>query len=139
DRLNVTSTVVYQSSGANTVMGTRCNEFKLVSLLSLFYHEVQQREDAVIIYCIMACCNSSRNIRILRDLYPKATKGIGHFSKVWVFQLGTRDSAGIITFLVGADGAIFLIVHNDDKRFGTVLGGGGNFLTVHEEFAVAGN
>src|SRR5690625_2177304 len=90
-------------------MGTRCNEFKLVSLLSLFYHEVQQREDAVIIYCIMACCNSSRNIRILRDLYPKATKGIGHFSKVWVFQLGTRDSAGIITFLVGADGAIFLI------------------------------
>src|SRR5699024_11978159 len=52
---------------------------------------------------------------------------------------GTRDSAGIVALLVGADGAILLVVHNDDERFGTVLSGSSNFLTVHKELAVAGN
>src|SRR5699024_4860789 len=98
-----------------------------------------QREDAVIINCVMAGCNSGWNILILSDLYPKATKGVGHLRKVWVFQLGTRDSAGIVALLVGADGAILLVVHNDDERFGTVLSGSSNFLTVHKELAVAGN
>src|SRR5699024_7987140 len=84
-------------------------------------------------------CNSGWNILILSDLDAKTTKGVGHLRKVWVFQLGTRDSAGIVALLVGADGAILLVVHNDDERFGTVLSGRSNCLTVHKELAVAGN
>src|SRR5699024_1549539 len=104
---------------------------KLVGLLALVYLCVKLREDGVIINCVMAGCNSGWNILILSDLYPRATKGVGHLRKVWVFQLGTRDSAGIVALLVGADGAILLVVHNDDERFGTVLSGSSNFLTVH--------
>src|SRR5699024_4422718 len=87
----------------------------------------------------MAGCNSGWNILILSDLDAKTTKGVGHLRKVWVFQLGTRDSAGIVALLVGADGAILLVFHQDDERFDTLLSASNNLLTVHKELAVASN
>src|SRR5690625_8018714 len=85
----------------------------------------------------MAGCNSGWNILILSDLYPKTTKGVGHLRKVWVFQLGTRDSAGRVALLVGADGAILFVVHNGDGGFGTVFSSSSKLLTVYKEIFIA--
>src|SRR5699024_6002609 len=69
----------------------------------------------------------------------KSAECLGHVSKVRVLQLGSRDSTGVVTFLVGTNGAVFLVVHNDNERSGTVLCGGGDFLAVHEELTVTGD
>src|SRR5215218_6188247 len=59
--------------------------------------------------------------------------------EVGIAQLGTRDALWILPLLVHADRAVAGIVDDDDEQVRAVLGGGGEFLPVHQEVAVTGH
>src|SRR5699024_372672 len=110
----------------------------LVGLFALFDDQVDQREFAGL-NGLVGALDCGWDLRVLGDADSAATEGIGHGGEVWVLQLSAGDPTRVIAFLVGTDGAVFLVVHDNDQRGGPVLGGGGQFLTVHQKFAVTGN
>ena len=100
---------------------------------------MDEGEHAVLIDGRQGGFQCGRHVHILGDRDPEAAEGPGHQAEVRVLQLGSGDACRVVPFLVGADGAVFLVVHDDDQRRGPVLGGGGELLAVHEEFAVPGD
>ena len=115
------------------------NKRRLVRLPALLNDQMDQRELAVLINGVIAGFNGILDLRVLSDPNTETTKRISHGCEVWVLQLGTGDPAGVVTFLVRTDRAVFLVVHHDDQRGGTVLRGSGKLLTIHEELTVPGH
>ncbi len=72
-----------------------------------------------------------------RDAEP--AEGPGHEAEVGVLQLRPRYPGRVVPFLMRADGAVFLVVHDDHQGRGAVLGGGGQLLAVHQELPVPGD
>ena len=65
--------------------------------------------------------------------YARAKRG-----EVGIAQRRRDDAAGIFALLMHADRAVHAVVDDDDDDREIVLDGGGEFLPVHEEVAVAG-
>src|SRR5699024_7116423 len=119
---------------------TRCTPSLvfLVGLFALFDDQVDQRE-LTALDGLIGVLDCGWDLRVLGDADTAASECIGHGGEVWVLQLGAGDSARVVAFLVGTDGAVFLVIHDDDQRGGTVLCGGGQLLTVHQELSVTGD
>src|SRR5579883_798085 len=66
----------------------------------------------------------------------KTAEGAGVSRKVRVAQLGRRNAAGIFALLMHADGAVHAVVDDDNGEWQSVLDGGRELLTVHQEIAV---
>src|SRR5699024_2672933 len=111
----------------------------VVGLLTLLNDEVDEREFALVVNGVVARFDRIVDLRVLRDLHPETTERSGHGRKVRVFQLGTRNTARVVTFLVCTDGPILLVIHDNDQWGGSVLGRGRKFLTIHQELTIPRN
>src|SRR5699024_841259 len=100
---------------------------------------MDEREFAVVVDGVAAGLDRIRNLGVLGYLHTEAAEGIGHLSKIRVFELGTGDTSRIVAFLVSPNRPVFLVVHHNNERSSTVLGRGRNFLAVHQELTITCN
>ena len=80
-----------------------------------------------------------RYIGVVFDTDAEAAEGLGHLGEIGVLQLRTGHTSRVVALLVGANGPVLLVVHDDHQRSGPILRGGSQFLPVHQELTVAGN
>src|ERR1700691_1209040 len=59
--------------------------------------------------------------------------------EIGIAQIGCDNAAGIFALLVHSDGAVDVVVGDDNDQRQLVLNGGGELLAVHQEIAVARN
>ncbi len=69
--------------------------------------------------------------------FAVCAEGSSVLREVGIAQAGADHAAGIALFLVHSDGAVHAVVDHDHDDVQAVVHGGGQFLAVHQEAAVA--
>ncbi len=76
-------------------------------------------------------------VLVALDPLAVAAEGRGVGGEIGVLERGAGDAAGIFALLVHPDRAVHAVIDQDDDHRQPVLHGGGEFLAVHQEVAVA--
>jgi hypothetical protein len=130
------------SSGAWSVMRGMDN----FDASGMFYDAAQDRlilvggSSASSIRCrppLRAASKAGPNCDVSRDPVPGAAIGLRQLHVVGIEQLRPRHAAGIVHFLMHADGAVAAVVGDHDDDVGAVLAGGRQLLDGHLQAAIA--